>query len=216
MRATCPRRPSPRGSATWSSSRRRWSPTWRDGPPRTTTPTLRPSSSSRPAPHLAEGDLLQASEKGWGVAAQMVKAVAETRGWRHSTHGDLYHVVGPRGGGTVPTQRVQNALPLGQLAAPELLRGLHARDGTVATGLDDVGGDHQPAGGVPRLTVGPRQGAALRHDVVSGVLRCVCCQNSSSEKGQFCATRPDALLYQLGTFETPQARFRLPASMRAL
>ena len=43
--------------------------------------------------HLAEGDLLQASEKGWGAAAQMVKAVAETRGWRHSTHGDLYHVV---------------------------------------------------------------------------------------------------------------------------
>ena len=43
--------------------------------------------------HLAEGDLLQASEKGWGAAAQMVKAVAETRGWRHSTHGDLYHAV---------------------------------------------------------------------------------------------------------------------------
>ena len=40
--------------------------------------------------HLAEGDLLQASEKGWGAAAQMVKAVAETRGWRHSTHRDLY------------------------------------------------------------------------------------------------------------------------------
>ena len=43
--------------------------------------------------HLAEGDLLQASEKGWGAAAQMVKAVAETRGWRHSTHGDLYRAV---------------------------------------------------------------------------------------------------------------------------
>ena len=31
--------------------------------------------------YLAEGDLLQASEKGWGAAAQMVKAVAEARGW---------------------------------------------------------------------------------------------------------------------------------------
>ncbi len=44
--------------------------------------------------HLAEGDLLQASEKGWGAAARMVKAVAETRGWRHRTHGDLHRAVG--------------------------------------------------------------------------------------------------------------------------
>ena len=43
--------------------------------------------------YLAEGDLLQASEKGWGAAARMVKAVAETRGWRHTSHGDLYRVV---------------------------------------------------------------------------------------------------------------------------
>ena len=43
--------------------------------------------------YLAEGDLLQASEKGWGATARMVKAVAETRGWRHSAHGDLYRVV---------------------------------------------------------------------------------------------------------------------------
>ncbi len=43
--------------------------------------------------YLAEGDLLQASEKGWGATARMVKAVAETRGWRHSSHGDLYRVV---------------------------------------------------------------------------------------------------------------------------
>ena len=43
--------------------------------------------------YLAEGDLLQASEKGWGAAAQMVKAVAETQGWRHRTHADLYRTV---------------------------------------------------------------------------------------------------------------------------
>ena len=43
--------------------------------------------------YLAEGDLLQASEKGWGAAARMVKAVAETRGWRHRSHADLYRVV---------------------------------------------------------------------------------------------------------------------------
>lgn len=40
--------------------------------------------------HLDEGDLLQASEKGWGAASQIVKAVAEERSWRHKTHGDLY------------------------------------------------------------------------------------------------------------------------------
>ena len=43
--------------------------------------------------YLAAGDLLQASEKGWGAAARMVKAVADTRGWRHSSHRDLYRAV---------------------------------------------------------------------------------------------------------------------------
>ena len=43
--------------------------------------------------YLAEDDLLQASEKGWGAAARIVKAVAETRGWKHTSHGDLYRVV---------------------------------------------------------------------------------------------------------------------------
>ena len=44
--------------------------------------------------YLAGGDLLQASEKGWGATARMVKAVAESRSWRHSSHGDLYRAVG--------------------------------------------------------------------------------------------------------------------------
>ncbi len=48
---------------------------------------------SKARAHLAEGDLLQASEKGWGAAARMVKAVAETRGWRHSSHRDLHRAV---------------------------------------------------------------------------------------------------------------------------
>ena len=43
--------------------------------------------------YLREGDLLQASEKGWGATARMVKAAAETRGWRHRSHGDLYSAV---------------------------------------------------------------------------------------------------------------------------
>ncbi len=42
---------------------------------------------------LAKGDLRQASEKGWGAAAQMVKAVAERRDWEHNGHAMLYQVV---------------------------------------------------------------------------------------------------------------------------
>lgn len=43
--------------------------------------------------YLAEGDLLQASEKGWGAAAQMVKGIAEARGWAHNGHHQLWQVV---------------------------------------------------------------------------------------------------------------------------
>ena len=35
---------------------------------------------------LATGDVRQASEKGWGAAAQMLKAIAEERGWEHERH----------------------------------------------------------------------------------------------------------------------------------
>ena len=36
--------------------------------------------------YLAEDDLHQASEKGWGAAAWMAKAVAEAQGWEYTTH----------------------------------------------------------------------------------------------------------------------------------
>ena len=39
---------------------------------------------------LDAGDLSQASEKGWGAAAQMVKAVAQSRGWPHTAHRHLW------------------------------------------------------------------------------------------------------------------------------
>ena len=42
---------------------------------------------------LVAGDVRQASEKGWGAAAQAVKAVAERRGWRHKTHAALFNAV---------------------------------------------------------------------------------------------------------------------------
>ena len=43
--------------------------------------------------YLAEEDLSQASEKGWGAAAEMVKAIAEERGWPHDGHRLLYRVI---------------------------------------------------------------------------------------------------------------------------
>ena len=42
---------------------------------------------------LAAGDTRQASEKGWGAAAQIVKSVADHRGWEHRSHAALYHVI---------------------------------------------------------------------------------------------------------------------------
>ncbi len=48
---------------------------------------------ARARTYLAEDDLRQASEKGWGAAAQLVKAAAETRGWPHRSHRDLFHTV---------------------------------------------------------------------------------------------------------------------------
>ena len=48
---------------------------------------------ARARAYLAEGDLLQASEKGWGAAAQIVKAAAESRGWAHNGHRQLYDAI---------------------------------------------------------------------------------------------------------------------------
>ncbi len=42
---------------------------------------------------LEAGDLPQASEKGWGAAAQMVKAACEARGWEHDHHRLLFTAV---------------------------------------------------------------------------------------------------------------------------
>ena len=40
------------------------------------------------------GDLLQASEKIWGAAAQFLKALAVQRGWAHESHQHLVQVAG--------------------------------------------------------------------------------------------------------------------------
>ncbi len=43
--------------------------------------------------YLAEDDLHQASEKGWGAAAWMAKAVAVTQGWDYENHSQFPMVI---------------------------------------------------------------------------------------------------------------------------
>ena len=43
--------------------------------------------------HLAEGDLTQASERGWGQRRRQLKAVAEARGSTHNGHFLLRRIV---------------------------------------------------------------------------------------------------------------------------
>ena len=43
--------------------------------------------------YLSEGDLCQAGEKAWGAVAQMTKAVASHRGWRHFLHRELLEAI---------------------------------------------------------------------------------------------------------------------------
>ena len=43
--------------------------------------------------YLADGDWHQASEKGWGAAAWMAKAVAEAQGWEYKRHDEFFTVM---------------------------------------------------------------------------------------------------------------------------
>ena len=42
---------------------------------------------------LDKGDTRQASEKGWGATAQILKAIAERRGWEHKSHAAFCTVI---------------------------------------------------------------------------------------------------------------------------
>ena len=64
---------------------RRQSAARREASIRKHLPKAREYWSKWPA-YLAEGDLCQAGEKGWGAVAQLAKAVASHRGWFHSSH----------------------------------------------------------------------------------------------------------------------------------
>ena len=42
--------------------------------------------------YLQAGDMIQASEKGWGAAAHYLKAVAKQRGWQDGAHAQLFRI----------------------------------------------------------------------------------------------------------------------------
>ena len=46
---------------------------------------------------LAAGNLNQASEKGWGAAAHMAKAVAIAQGWQYARHSHYHRVMNQAG-----------------------------------------------------------------------------------------------------------------------
>ena len=86
--------------------------------------------------YLAAGDLLQASEKGWGASARIVKAAAETRGWRHRTHGDLHRTVN-RLAEELSDQRLRDLFRSAGALHQNFYEG-YMTDSTVADALDDV------------------------------------------------------------------------------
>ena len=43
--------------------------------------------------YLAQGDLHQASEKGWGAASHIIKAVAAANNWQYESHDEFDSVV---------------------------------------------------------------------------------------------------------------------------
>ena len=71
---------------------RRETPTRRDVRIRKHLPKAKEYWSKWPE-YLAEGDLCQAGEKGWGAVAQLAKAVATHRGWNHFGHEEIRSVI---------------------------------------------------------------------------------------------------------------------------
>ena len=88
--------------------------------------------------YLAADDLHQASEKGWGAAAWVAKAVAITEGWEYDQHAH-FGVVCRNASDLTGEDRL---LDLGAIAY-DLHRGYYTRkrflsDGTIARNLEQV------------------------------------------------------------------------------
>ena len=88
--------------------------------------------------YLAEDDLHQASEKGWGAAVWMAKAVAVTQGWEYETHAQFGVVLR----NTNTLRRNERLRPLSEVAYG-LHRSYYTRKmfldaETIGQSLDDV------------------------------------------------------------------------------
>ena len=70
---------------------------------------------------LRLGDLVQASEKGWGAAAHYLKAVAKQRGWRDESHRDFFTIKERLMNATDDTKRVRELF----MAAHSLHQNIH-------------------------------------------------------------------------------------------
>jgi hypothetical protein len=87
--------------------------------------------------YLARGNLLQASEKGWGAAAHAAMLIAYLRGWTYIEHGDFAAEVVSR----IARETGLNEVHIWARSANELHRNFY-RDRlnahTIANYLDDV------------------------------------------------------------------------------
>ena len=86
--------------------------------------------------YLDEGNLSQASEKGWGAAVYLVEAAAEQRGWPHAWEGDLFIAVD-----RIVTELDDERVGLLFLAVSALHMNIYEDwmpAGFVASGLNDV------------------------------------------------------------------------------
>ena len=85
---------------------------------------------------LAQDDLRQASEKGWGAAALMLKAIAEDRDWDHERHRHIAIAAGRL------RSEMGNRDVVRLFHVAEALHGNYYEDqmaaGDIAEGLDDV------------------------------------------------------------------------------
>ena len=85
---------------------------------------------------LAAGDLPQASEKGWGATAQLLKAIAAQRGWEHKRHRH-YHRIANRLRAETGDGEIRRLFGVANLLHENFYENDMGPD-DVAEGLDDV------------------------------------------------------------------------------
>ena len=88
--------------------------------------------------YLAEGDLHQASEKGWGSAAWMAKAVAEAQGWSYTRHDEFFAVM-HRAEDLLGDRRINRFLrTANRLHGFFYIRMMLLRPNVISDGLDEI------------------------------------------------------------------------------